>query len=278
MRYSFFMIAIIVSKLDPAGTKISEELLWRGFKKSEDLFDGNPVYESKEKGMKLYFINSDQIFADYVDKINCELFVFASKHSSESKKPSLTVHPIGNWGKAELGGKDFELVKASATVMKAYLQYLKMLKNKLCIDYELVYEATHHGPYLEKPTVYIEIGSSAEQWSDEKAAKAVAETIVNADYNVKTRAVLGFGGLHYNQHFTKIALETKFGFSHMCPKHYLAALNKESLEKAVNCTMEKVEAFVIERKGLSTEKSRVISLLRNFGIDIVKTEDAMKVF
>ncbi|MCX8189792.1 MAG: D-tyrosyl-tRNA(Tyr) deacylase [Candidatus Diapherotrites archaeon] len=265
------MIAIIVSKLDPAGMNIAKELFSNGFEECEENFDGNGVYQSNEKNMKLYFINSDQIFADYVDKINCKLFVFASKHSSESKRPTLTVHPIGNWAKAHFGGKDFELVPTSSAVMKAYICYLNELKKKLCIDYDVVYEATHHGPYLTKPALYIEIGSSIAQWTDTKAANVVAKTIVDADYNIKSKAVLGFGGLHYNQHFTKMALETELAFSHMCPKHYLAKLTKESIEKAIKSTVETVKAFVIEKKGLSTEKARVISMLEDFGLEIIKT-------
>ncbi|MEM4662968.1 MAG: D-aminoacyl-tRNA deacylase [Candidatus Diapherotrites archaeon] len=268
-----FMIAIIVSRLDPAGMNISKELLNSGFSDCGELFDNNKVYENKKKEMKLYFINSDQVFADYVDKIDCDLFVFASKHSSESKKPSLTVHPIGNWGLAELGGRDFELVMANASVMKNYLKLIKELKDKLCINYEVVYEATHHGPYVEKPAIYIEIGSGPEQWSDTKAAKIICETIISSDYKSKSKTVLGFGGLHYNPHFTRIALQTDFAFSHMCPKHALKVITKESVEKAINATLEDVEAFVVEKKGLSTEKKRILSILKEFGLEILKTDE-----
>ncbi|MCD6478366.1 MAG: D-tyrosyl-tRNA(Tyr) deacylase [Candidatus Diapherotrites archaeon] len=265
------MKAIIVSKLDPAGMNIAKHLLESGFEKTSEKFDGNDVFELGEKEMKLYFINEDQVYADYVDKIDCELIIFASKHASVSKRPTLTVHPIGNWGNAELGGKSHELVKTSAAVMKSYLIELQKQKEEKSLSYEVSYEATHHGPYLTKPTVYIELGSSIEQWKDEKAAKAIAETILNADYRMRCKAAIGFGGLHYNPHFTRIALQSDYGFSHMCAKYALQFLNERMVEKAIENTVEKVEAFIIEKKGLSSERQRIIAMLEKFGIPILRT-------
>jgi len=271
------MLAIIVSRLDPAGMNIAKQLLKKGFEETSEKFDNSAVYENRAKKMRLYFINKDQVFADYVDKINCEAFVFASKHSSESKRPCLTVHPIGNWSKAQLGGRDFELVKTSSTIMKSYLIMLKKLEKELELNFEVSYEATHHGPYLTKPAIYIEIGSAMAQWENAKAAEAVAEAILNADYKMDCKTALGFGGLHYNPNFTRIALETDFAFSHMCPKYALPFLNKEMVEKAIAATIEKVDAFVVERKGLSTEKRRVLALLKEFGIQILRLEDVRKI-
>ena len=85
------MYAIVASKLDPAGMLISELLIEGGFEKTNEEFDGNAVYFLKEREMKLYFINEDQVYANYVDKIPCDYIIFASKHSSVSKRPTLTV-------------------------------------------------------------------------------------------------------------------------------------------------------------------------------------------
>lgn len=267
------MKAVIVSKLDPAGMNIAKHLIACGFKKTSEQFDGNCVFEHRKKRMRLYFINEDQVYADYVDKIDCEIIIFASKHASASKRPTLTVHPIGNWGDAELGGKSFELVKASATVMKSYLVELQRQKERKMLEYEVSYEATHHGPYLTKPAVYIELGSSIEQWNDEKAAKAIAEVILNANYGMRCKAALGFGGLHYNPHFTRIGLQSDYGFSHMCAKYALKFLNNRIIEKAIENTYEDVEAFIIEKKGLSGEKKRVVGMLKEFGIPIIQSNE-----
>jgi len=267
------MKAIIVSKRDPAGLNIAEHLLESGFEETNEQFDGSPVYLLKEKGMKLYFIKEDQIYADYVDKVDCELVIFASKHASLSKRPTLTTHPIGNWGNAELGGRNNELVKTSAAVMKSFLEELQKQKEEKSLGYEVSYEATLHGPYLSKPTVFLELGSSIEQWKDKKAAESVANAILDAKYDMRCKAVIGFGGLHYNPHFTKIALRSEYGFSHMCAKYALKYLSEEMIEKAIENTAEKVEAFIIEKKGLASEKRRITKMLEKFELPIIRAKE-----
>ncbi len=269
------MKAIIVSKLDPAGINIANFLLESGFEKTSETFDNEPVYINEELSAKLYFIRSEQIYADYVDKIQADLFIFASKHASKAGIASLTVHPIGNWHKAVFGGRDFELVKTSACVMKALLLELKKQQEMLKLsDYEVCYEVTHHGPWLSKQAVFIELGSAIQQWNDKKAAKAIANAILNADYSLKCKVALGFGGLHYAPSFTRVALQTEFGLSHMCSKHYLQYLNKEMIEKAIEATAEHIEAFMLDWKGLGAQKEPLLKLLEeNFSFRILKSKN-----
>ena len=75
------------------------------------------------------------------------------------------------------------------------------------LDYEVSYECTHHGPSLNVPTMFVELGSSPQQWSDTKAAEAVAKAAMQAIANFgvsEEKAALGIGGTHYNQQFTKM--------------------------------------------------------------------------
>ena len=39
-------------------------------------------------------------------------------------------------------------------------------EDKLDEEYDITLEATHHGPLLDSPTLYLEIGSDEERWSD----------------------------------------------------------------------------------------------------------------
>ena len=57
------------------------------------------------------------------------------------------------------------------------------LKKKLKLDYEVSYEVTHHGPSLDVPAMFVELGSSENQWSDSKAAEAVAHSAMYAVAN-----------------------------------------------------------------------------------------------
>src|SRR3989344_474598 len=263
------MKAIICSKKDEAGTNMHKYFLKHGFRESEKEFQGNKVYRKNE--FELYLINKEQIYADEVNSIPAEAFIFASKHSSKAEKKSLTVHPIGNWSKADFGGKDSELIKTSSHLMKNYLISLNKWKEKLLLDFEVTFESTHHGPALTKPTVFIETGGTEKEWNDLNAVKAVCETIVNeTKFEGKGTISIGLGGTHYASLFSKMALNQEFSFSHMCPKHCLEFLNEEMIEKAIANTMEKVEAIVLDWKGLGQWKEKVLELSESTELEVIK--------
>src|SRR3989344_3383733 len=85
-------IAIIASSRDLAGVNIRNSLI--------GLFDFEKLDENID------------------NRIDADIFVFASKHRSKENTKSFAVHPIGNWGKAELGGQDGKLCNSSAVLMK----------------------------------------------------------------------------------------------------------------------------------------------------------------
>ena len=134
------MIAIITSKQDLAGINIAEEL------EKENLVK----YDAEH-----YIIEEKPVDAEDIDKmIEADLFIFATKHESKSGIPSLSVHSPGNWGIAELGGKDNQLSICPANYLKEALIFLEKNNN---IDFDVVQECTHHGPYLEKPCFFISV-------------------------------------------------------------------------------------------------------------------------
>ena len=113
--------AILSWKKDPAGMNIKDSLLnLFNFKETNDKFDDNEVYELKEnKNIKLYTINSDPIYSENIDRrIDADIIVFASKHTSPSGIKTLSCHPIGNFGKADKGGQDNHLGIALPNLLK----------------------------------------------------------------------------------------------------------------------------------------------------------------
>src|SRR3989338_2663570 len=107
-------IAIIASSRDLAGVNIRNSLIGLfDFEKLDEKFDGNTIYEYakiQNKIIKLYLTNNELIHSENIDnRIDADIFVFASKHRSKENTKSFAVHPIGNWGKAELGGQDGKL-------------------------------------------------------------------------------------------------------------------------------------------------------------------------
>jgi D-aminoacyl-tRNA deacylase len=270
------MIALVAWRADPAGMNIVKKLeeLYE-FRKLEERFDGNCVLEG-EIGLgtcKLYLIEREHVYADYVNDIEAEAIIFLSKHSSASGKPTISVHPIGNWGKAMLGGRDKKLVPASSGIMSALLKKIEEeMEEHGLTSYELSYEATHHGPWVEKPCCFVEIGSRKVQWTDECAAEVVARAVAEATQD-SCKTFVGIGGPHYNPRFTRLTLRCNIGFSHMCAKYALSELDRIAVMEAVAKTVEEVDGIAVDEKGLGGEKKRVWELLNGLDMDVKKVKE-----
>jgi len=226
------MLAIIISKKDIASVNISKVLL-----SSYDWDKNGNIYIYDDR--LLYFIEDEHLYHDNVDVeieklgYSIDTIIFASRHSSKEERKTLSVHPIGNFGKAEYGGKDGKLVKTNARLMRNALELLK--EKSTDTDYETSYEATHHGPWLETPAFFIEVGSTERQWNDMEACRIVAEVIMEmkeANYGV----AIGVGGGHYAPRFTDIAMKNGIAFGHIAARYALPYLDEEMLIKMVEAT------------------------------------------
>jgi len=236
-------------------------------------FEGEPIRQ--HKNIEFAFTETLHVFADNVEPLETDLVVFISSHKSEAGKPTLSTHPIGNWGKAELGGKDKTIIPTNPGVMKKFLLGLQAKQQERELDYEISLECTHHGPLLSKPTIFIEIGSSPKEWADEKAALAVAEVVMeNIRNQEKFTNCVGLGGQHYPHEFTKIELRTDYALGHMCPKHNLAKLDTELLQQAIKCSV--AEKIVLDWKGLGPQKQQVKELVEATGIEVLRSKSILK--
>lgn len=203
-----------------------------------------------------------------------ELAVFISRHSSESGTPTLSVHTPGNLCEAELGGLPRTVSVSPANAMRDALKALTRFKEEMQLNYEVSYECTHHGPSLNVPATFAELGSSPKQWSDLKAAEAVAHAVISTISNFgesKAVAVIGIGGPHYNAKFTRIALESEIAFSHIIPKYAIPYVDTEILKQCVEKTLEKVEFAILDWKGIKGEhKTKIVEMLGKMGINVQK--------
>ncbi len=269
------MKAIIISKPDIASCNIFDHLLQNREWKEEGEFQGSPVFYHGD--FLIATINDEHIFHDNVDKEisqalgeNPEVIIYASRHRSESGKRSLTVHPIGNYGKAEFGGNERTLVPSSPHLMTEAMRLLR--KKAADLEFSVSFEATHHGPYLETPTFFIEIGSDEIAWRNTEAAKAIAETIMEIqtkDYPVG----IGVGGGHYSPRMTDVARERKISFGHMVPSYALPNLDSEMANLVVSATSG-VEKVYFHRKQLKGRQySELKELFSEIGLSPVRTAD-----
>lgn len=269
-------IAIVVSLQDTAGMLIASLLEKEfGFRQTGKSFDGNQVLSNGK--IELYYVKEKQIFADYANGIPADFLVFASRHSSKEGTPSLTVHSIGNWNSADLGGRPKQIVKTSAFLQRNYLLALAKQKEKLGLEHEVSMEVTHHGPWLEKPCVFIELGSTPEQWENATAARAVAEAIANStSFESGSVPCIGFGGTHYAPEFTKVCLRSNHSFSFMAPKHALEFLDEETVLQMVERSLESPKLAILDWKGLGKQKEKILGLLGPIGLEWKKSRDILR--
>lgn len=241
------MILIVTSDKDEASVNIRNHLLW--MMEWEDL--GNKICRHRDiimTDIDDYHLYHDNIDSEIERKTNTkfDVVIFASKHQSESGMRTLSVHHVGNYSKAEYGGREKTLVPASPHLMTTALRTIKK-KNKA--EYQVCFEVTHHGPYLKTPAFFIEIGSDEKSWNDENAGKIVAKTIIETIKNPEKYAILiGVGGGHYAPIFTDIALSKKVSFAHMLPKYQIENIDEKMVEEVIE--KSKPDFVYFHRKGM----------------------------
>jgi D-aminoacyl-tRNA deacylase len=205
---------------------------------------------------------------------DAKLIVFISRHSSESGTPTLSVHTPGNLSAAELGGIPRRVSISPANAMRDALKKMMLLKSEQELNYEVSYEGTHHGPSLDVPTMFVELGSSPVQWNDLKAAKIVGYAAAEAvsrfgQSSVKT--VLGIGGPHYNAKFTRMALKSEVAFGHIIPKYAISSIGPKTLKQCIERTLERVEYAVLDWKGIKGEdRANLIKILDEVELEYEK--------
>ncbi|KAG2261555.1 hypothetical protein Bca52824_068634 [Brassica carinata] len=142
--------------------------------------------------------------------------IFLSRHTAVSNRPALTVHPIGVLHLKEgesppQGGKPGWAALPSPRI-GPWLRLLKKMAEAHCLvpEFEITLEGTHHGPITNKPTMFLEIGSTEEYWKRQDAAQVMAllmweglglgggEAVGNWNSETgKRKVLLGIGGGHY---------------------------------------------------------------------------------
>jgi D-aminoacyl-tRNA deacylase len=259
---------IVCTALDPVSRLVRDSLI-STLELSHEGRIGK--YRSFEGGnIRLVDIECNHIDAAMLDaEVPSELFVFPSVHASVQGIISFTTHPEGNWGpRADLGGKPYSISVAAPISMLSVLHSLSQNTPGPGVSYE----ATHHGPLLDTPSLFVEIGGAPDSVNGEYTkvvAKAIAELVLSDEQPEFDRIAVGIGSGHYPARFTALALEGKFAFSHIMSKYYTDNINM--LEAAFSRSKPKAEVAVVEWKSIkSEERKEIIGRLDEIGIDYVK--------
>ncbi len=266
---------LVASESDEASVSQRAALLALASWGEAPRFEGRPA--QRRGDVVLASISEPHLYRDHLDRDLAQAFgarpdlvVYLSKHRSESRTPSLTVHAIGNLRNADLGGRPRTLVPAAPLWMTAALRRLRVEAQRL--PYEVTFEATHHGPYLETPTFYIEQGSTEKEWSDPEASAAIARTLIDLA-PVDAPIALGLGGGHYAPRHTDVAIARRIAFGHLLPSHAIQGLPDEVLAQAVARTPGASLAY-IHRKSLGKPEARELEArVAALGLRVVHEAD-----
>ena len=193
-----------------------------------------------------------------------DIICFPYSHSSSKGIASFTTHSLGNFkDDPELGGLPKTLVDAAPLEMLSFLHTI--YKKDVPID--RVYEATHHGPFVNKPSFFIELGGNSETISNTDYIKNMIDAFIESlDNRINSYTiVVGIGGMHYASTFTKLAITKNYAFSFIVSKYNVQYLD-ENLIRQLVAKSKGLEKFVIEKKSLNaTDRNRVLSLIEEEG-------------
>ena len=229
---------------------LSEVLKIEGWGEEQD-FPHGLVTKHEEFEVQILLIDNLHILADGIDKEHEESTGFPvdevlvlSKHASASKVPALTLHASGVPGetphgeRARSGGIKGKAVPPSTRFGDMFRTMRKIaIEASLDKEYDITLEATHHGPLLNSPTLYLEIGSDEARWSDSRAARVWAQTIsicLGMSEDTQQRewpgegdVMIGLGGGHYAPRHKAIISETEVWVGHILANYAIVFEGQE---------------------------------------------------
>ncbi len=237
--------------------------------------------ESMMRFDETYMLSSSRWHIDFEEVLETslrfgvdpELIVFMSRHSSASGRPALTVHPIGNFHENKLGGRSEKLVKAASGHMTDALRRINATNDM--DGTEVSFEVTHHGPWVDRPTFFIEIGSDESHWQNRHAADILAHVLLN-NIESKNPVVVGVGGGHYAPRFTEAALSLKVDFGHMIPNYHLEDSDQEDIARMLRdaCEATDTKLVFLHRKSMKgPQASRIKDAAESEGLEVVQSSD-----
>jgi D-aminoacyl-tRNA deacylase len=273
-----YQYALVTSHQDLAGKSMSRYLKRSaGF---ESLSSSNsygelyhsPLYES----IQLYVFDGNLLTLEQIAKLcpQADVFIFLSRHKSDSSIPTLTCHFTGNFSTDNhYGGYPRQIAVAYPSLLKGYLKAITAARRKVP-GYEVIIEATHHGPTsIDKPLLFIELGSSEKQWKDENAAAVICETllgVLNNGFEHCEKIGVALGGTHYPQKFNKLLLESNFALAAVASKYSLEAIDQEMLHQMIEKSIERVTHIIVDNKGLGRHKDRILRILHDNALAVYR--------
>jgi D-aminoacyl-tRNA deacylase len=237
---------------------------------SQEMKNDGEIYRGKY--FDLLIIPTPAISADWLEeKFSYDGFVFLSKHAAESGVLALTCHSTGNFSEAKFGGNNRQVAIPHPHLQKSYLQKLWQNRKDFS-EFQITIEATHHGPTdLNKPSIFIEIGTTEKQWNDSTLCNSVAKIVVEImkSEQKSNPVAICFGGTHYPDKFTKELIHGKFALGTVIPKHDLDFLDEELFSHILDRN-NMAKTALLDWGGLGQNKQKVLDMLNNTNLEIIR--------
>jgi len=257
------MELLVAYEQDPAGHNMARHL-------SKDMTKDGDVFRGKN--FDLAIIPSPAISADWLEqKYHYDGFVFLSKHAAQSGELALTCHSTGNFSIAQFGGNQRQVAIPHPHLQKSYMQRLDQNKDSFS-DFQIIIEATHHGPTaLSKPTIFVEIGTTEKQWTDESLCNSVADLVhqTMSEPIKKSPVAICFGSTHYPEKFTEEILHGTHALGTVMPKHALEFLDEQLFSHIMSQNKE-AKTALLDWAGLGPHKQKVLDLLSTTTLQVIR--------
>lgn len=182
------VVLIAVSSTDIASTNQSDALMKLSKWEELDPVEGYPAY--KRMHARIWVLPGSILREDFLGRRWQQVtgepvseIVFPSRHSAASGRPSLTLHPIGvmQLDSDEIppyGGKAGDAPPPSTRLAAWWRELLQLApKTDFGESFDFSLEVTHHGPWVEVPSLFIEVGSTEATWGHQGAADFLAGII-----------------------------------------------------------------------------------------------------
>jgi len=223
----------------------------------------------REGDLEIIEFENVPIYEDNIDALTkTDLFIFLSRHKSSMGVASFTIHSLGNWAPSSDAGGKLRMLSMAAPFQMRNMLFQIYSGNKT--DVPVTYEATHHGPFLDTPSFFVEVGGS-ETITDvhyDTLAKSVCDYVSLEHENVG-KAAIAIGGTHYPEKFTKLALAGTYSFSHIMPRH--SCVYSDMLEMGIKRSAPAAECAVIDWKGIPAPQREIaLKKLAELGVDYVR--------
>jgi len=254
-------ILFVASQVNPAACTLAHELqhalIWKPTKK---LYDHKPILDAdyEKHHCTLIFPTPDVLHLDALNgAFPTDLIVILSTHRSASNTPALTIHATGNPGTSTLGGSPEQLCLTHPATISETLLYL--LRNPYP-GFETAFEVTHHGPSkMHAPLVFLEIGSTEQEWHNHGAARHQILAILHALTIQRTQPVaVGIGGPHYAPNFAKPSILEQYSVGHILSKNVLEHVTKVILQQAIAASIPHASIVLLDWKGIPGQQRQNI--------------------